>query len=44
MGCWYALQGALTSLQEAADALRLLINSLEQNPDMMIRGKKPPGR
>lgn len=41
-GPGYALQGALTSLREAADALRLLINSLEQNPDMILRGKKPP--
>lgn len=41
-GPGYALQGALTSLREAADALRLLINSLEQNPDMLLRGKKPP--
>ncbi len=41
-GTGYALQGALTSLREAADALRLLINSLEQNPDMLLRGKKPP--
>lgn len=41
-GPGYALQGALTSLREAADALRLLIMSLEQNPDMLLRGKKPP--
>jgi len=41
-GPGYALQGALTSLREAADALRLLISSLEQNPDMLLRGKKPP--
>lgn len=41
-GPGYALQGALTSLREAADALRLLITSLEQNPDMLLRGKKPP--
>ncbi len=41
-GPGYALQGALTSLRDAADALRLLISSLEQNPDMLLRGKKPP--
>lgn len=43
-GTGYALQGALTSMQEAAEALSLLIKTLEQNPDMMIRGKKPPER
>lgn len=43
-GPGYALTGALTSLREAADALRVLITSLEQNPDMLIRGKKPPER
>ncbi len=41
-GPGFALQGALTSMREAADALRVLINSLEQNPDMLLRGKKPP--
>ena len=41
-GPGYALTGALNSLREAADALKLLINSLEQNPDMLLRGKKPP--
>ncbi len=41
-GPGYALQGALTSLREAADALRTLITSLEENPDMLLRGKKPP--
>ncbi len=41
-GPGYALQGALTSLRDAATALRELINSLERNPDMLLRGKKPP--
>lgn len=41
-GPGYALTGALTSLREAADALTLLITSLERNPDMLLRGKKPP--
>ncbi|WP_373064598.1 MlaD family protein [Gemmatimonas sp.] len=43
-GPGYALTGALTSMREAADALRVLINSLEQNPDMLMRGKKPPAK
>jgi len=40
-GLGYGLQRALVSLGEAADALRLLAASLERNPDMLIRGKKP---
>ena len=43
-GPGFALTGALTSLRDAADALRVLITSLEQNPDMMIRGKKTPDK
>lgn len=43
-GPGYALTGALTSMREAADALRVLITSLEQNPDMLIRGKRPPNK
>ena len=38
-GLGYHLQETLVSLTEAADALRLLAQSLEQNPDMLIRGK-----
>ena len=41
-GPGYALQGALTSLREATEALTVLIRSLEQNPDMLLRGKRPP--
>jgi paraquat-inducible protein B len=41
-GPGYALTSTLKSLQEAADALRVLLQSLEQNPDMLLRGKKPP--
>lgn len=41
-GLGYGMQEALASLRDAADALRLLATSLEQNPDMLIRGKKPP--
>lgn len=43
-GPGYALTGTLKSLQDAADALRDLIQSLERNPDMLLRGKKPPER
>ncbi len=43
-GIGYRLEQALTSLSAAADALRVLAASLERNPDMLIRGKKPPGR
>jgi paraquat-inducible protein B len=42
-GPGYALTGALTSLREASEALQVLIRSLEQNPDMLLRGRKPPG-
>jgi paraquat-inducible protein B len=41
-GLGYGLQDALSSLREAADALSMLINSLDQNPDMLVRGRKPP--
>jgi paraquat-inducible protein B len=41
-GLGYGLQDALSSLRDAADALSLLINSLDQNPDMLVRGRKPP--
>ncbi len=43
-GPGYELTGALKSVREAADALKVLITSLEQNPDMLLRGKKPPER
>lgn len=41
-GVGYELQEALVSVRQAADALRALTTALEQNPDMLIRGKKPP--
>ncbi len=41
-GPGYELTGALKSLREAADALKVLITALEQNPDMLLRGKKSP--
>jgi paraquat-inducible protein B len=43
-GIGFELQGALASLKEAADALQLLVTTLEQSPDILIRGKKPPER
>jgi paraquat-inducible protein B len=43
-GIGFELQGALKSLKEAADALQLLVTTLEQSPDILLRGKKPPER
>jgi len=43
-GLGYGLQQAMVSLKDAADALALLAASLEQNPDMLIRGRRPPER
>ncbi len=43
-GIGYELQGALASLKAAADALQLLVTTLEQSPDILLRGKKPPER
>jgi paraquat-inducible protein B len=43
-GLGYSAEQALTSLRDAANALSLLATSLERNPDMLIRGKKPPER
>jgi paraquat-inducible protein B len=40
-GLGFGLQQALASLRDAATALTLLATSLEQNPDMLLRGKKP---
>jgi hypothetical protein len=39
-GIGYQMEGALVSLQGAADALRALALSLERNPDMLLRGKE----
>lgn len=41
-GVGYQMEEALSSLKDAADALRQLSLSLERNPDMLLRGKKPP--
>ena len=38
-GIGFHLQETLISLTDAADALRLLAESLEQNPDMLLRGR-----
>ena len=40
VGIGYHLQETLISLTEAADALQLLAESIERNPDMLIRGKQ----
>lgn len=42
-GIGFEIQSVLASLKQAADALQLLATSLEQNPDILLRGKKPPG-
>jgi paraquat-inducible protein B len=42
-GIGYGLDQTLSSLREAAEALRILVLSLERNPDMLIRGANPPG-
>lgn len=42
-GLGYQMEGALISLKEAADALRALVLSLDRNPDMLLRGRKPGG-
>lgn len=41
-GVGYELQEALVGIRDAAEAFRALLTALEQNPDMLIRGKKPP--
>lgn len=41
-GIGFEIQAVLSSLKEAADAMQLLATSLEQSPDILIRGKKPP--
>ena len=43
-GLGYGLEAALVNLKDASNALRQLLNALEQNPDMLLRGKKPPER
>lgn len=41
-GLGYRLDETLESMSEAAEALRRLAESLEQNPSMLIRGKAQP--
>jgi len=41
-GLGYGVEEALVNLKDATSALRVLLNALEQNPDMLLRGKKPP--
>jgi len=43
-GIGFEVQATLSSLKEAADALQLLTTTLEQSPDILLRGKKPPER
>lgn len=43
-GIGYEMQATLSSLKDAADALQLLTTTLEQSPDILLRGKKPPER
>lgn len=40
-GVGYQMEEAMASLTSAAEALRALVLSLERNPDMLIRGKRP---
>jgi paraquat-inducible protein B len=42
-GIGYQMEGAMASLQAAAEALRALAISLERNPDMLLRGRRPDG-
>lgn len=41
-GIGYQMQEALSNLSEATKALRVLIQSLERNPSMFIRGREEP--
>ncbi|MFB6273185.1 MAG: MlaD family protein [Salinibacter sp.] len=41
-GIGYQVEEALSNLSEAAKALRVLVQSLERNPSMFIRGREEP--
>lgn len=41
-GIGYEIQAVLASMKQAADALQLLATTLEQSPDILLRGKRPP--
>lgn len=43
-GLGYDAKQTLASLREAAEALRILAVSLERNPDMLLRGRRPTER
>ncbi len=43
-GIGFEIQAVLSSLKTAADALQLLTTTIEQSPDILLRGKKPPGK
>lgn len=40
-GLGFGLEEALANLKVTTNALRELLNALERNPDMLLRGKKP---
>lgn len=41
-GIGYQMEEALSNLSEATEALRVLVQSLERNPGMFIRGREEP--
>lgn len=43
-GIGYSVEQTLASFREAAEALRILAVSLERNPDMLLRGRRPRER
>lgn len=42
-GVGYQMEEAMASMASAAEALRALAVTLERNPDMLVRGKRPGG-
>lgn len=42
-GVGYRMEEAMASMAAAAEALRALAVTLERNPDMLVRGKRPGG-
>lgn len=42
-GLGFGLEAALVNMKEATNALRQLMDAIERNPDMLLRGKKPMG-
>ncbi len=40
-GIGFQMEGAMASMKAAADALKALAQTLERNPDMLLRGKPP---